>query len=85
MANLRHKALCVEQPLPVVSPLAVHLPDHLYPAFQWIDSASEWADALSDPLYPLRAYQNAVEHEQVDVTESELRDVIEWYREHGSA
>lgn len=57
------------------------LPPSLRAAYDWIDSASEWIEALRDPLYPVQAMQNAEECEQLDITESDLREVIEWFRE----
>lgn len=56
------------------------LPTHLFAAYDWIDSVDEWTAALSDPNYAAEAAANAREHDQADVTESDLRDVIAWRR-----
>jgi len=60
-----------------------HLPDALKPAYEWIDAAGEWYEAVQNPEeYARGAYANAVRCEQTDVFESDLVDVIEWYRDH---
>ena len=59
------------------------LPEQLHAAYDWIDSAGEWDEALADPNYAREAAENAAQHGQHDVTESDLDDVIEWYRKHG--
>jgi hypothetical protein len=56
------------------------LPQHLHAAYDWIDSAGEWTEALSDPGYAAGAYANAVEQNQSDVTQSDIEDAIEWFR-----
>lgn len=56
------------------------LPEHLYAAHQWISAAGEWNEAAASPKqYAKEAYENAVENEQFDVTESDLLEVIEWH------
>jgi hypothetical protein len=55
------------------------LPAHLHAAFDWIDSAGEWDEALAGPaVYAAEAFANAVEHDQADVTEADLLEVIRW-------
>lgn len=56
------------------------LPARLHAAYDWIDCVDEWEEALSDPNYAAEAYENAIEHDQFDVTESDLAEVIEWRR-----
>lgn len=56
------------------------LPARLHAAYDWIDCVDEWDEALSDPNYAAGAYENAIEHDQFDVTESDLEEVIEWRR-----
>lgn len=60
--------------------MSKQIPQHLHAAYDWIDCAGEWTEALSDPDYPSDAYANALEHDQTDVTEADLYAVIEWYR-----
>jgi hypothetical protein len=57
------------------------LPEHLYAAFNWIDSAGEWEQAMSDGDYARAAYHNALENDVTDVTEADLQEVIEWHRQ----
>jgi hypothetical protein len=58
------------------------LPDHLHAAWNWIDSAGEWEEALKSPKsYARAAYKNAVQHGTTDVTVSDLIEVIEWAAE----
>jgi hypothetical protein len=61
------------------------LPEHLHAAYDWIDSAGEWTEALSDPSYAAGAYANAVEQNQSDVTQSDIEDAIEWFRKQKAA
>lgn len=56
-------------------------PSELIAAYEWIDSAGEWDEALADPEYAYGAARNAAEND-VDVTETDLDRAIEWYREH---
>lgn len=58
------------------------LPEHLYAAFNWIDTAGEWDEAMSDPRYAADAARNHAEHypNDTDVTEDLLTEVIEWHR-----
>jgi len=52
-------------------------------AYDWIDSAGEWDEALADPdTYAAAAACNAEQHDVTDVTEAALVGAIEWYREH---
>ena len=55
-------------------------PESLCAAYDWIDSAGEWPDALSDPTYAHEAAENAKWHDRDDVTESDLDAVIAWMR-----
>lgn len=57
------------------------VPEQLHAAYDWIDCAGEWDEALSDPDYPADAAVNALEYNQSDVTEEDLYAVIEWYRD----
>ena len=59
------------------------LPEYLYAAYEWINCAGEWDEALADPKYAKQAYKNAIEHDVRDVTESDLADVIAWCRRYG--
>jgi hypothetical protein len=57
------------------------LPESLYAAHQWISAAGEWNEAVAEPKkYAREAAENAVENEQLDVTESDLLAVIEWHK-----
>ncbi len=57
------------------------LPEYLFPAYEWIDSAGEWDAALADPsVYAEGAKANAIESGCVDVNATDLREVIEWMR-----
>lgn len=60
------------------------LPEHLRAAYDWIDMAGEWSEALADPAYAAEACANAVAHDQADITECALDEVIEWYRAHAA-
>lgn len=55
------------------------IPERLHAAYEWIDCADEWAEALSDSDYPEHAAANAQEH-GYDVSESDLYAAIEWRR-----
>jgi hypothetical protein len=53
------------------------LANHLHAAYDWIDSAGEWDQAISNPAqYAREAAANAAEHDESDVTESDLLDAI---------
>ncbi len=56
------------------------IPERLHAAYEWIDCADEWAEALSDSDYPEQAAANAQEQGQRDVNESDLYAVIELRR-----
>jgi len=57
------------------------LPESLYAAHQWISAAGEWDDAVAEPeKYAAEAAANAVENNERDVSESDLLDVIAWYK-----
>jgi len=57
------------------------LPESLHAAYEWIDSAGEWAEALAGgDEHVAAAHRNAVENDVDDVTASDLADVIEWVR-----
>jgi hypothetical protein len=58
------------------------LPEHLHAAWEWIDSAGEWGDAIANPeTYARDAYANHQEHCDDDpgVTEDLLIEVIAWF------
>lgn len=57
------------------------LPEHLYAAHQWISSAGEWNEAVAEPAkYAAEAHANAVENDQLDVSETDLLEAIEWHK-----
>lgn len=57
------------------------LPADLYAAYEWIESAGEWTEALESPAaYAASAANNAHEHNVADVNESDLLEAIEWKR-----
>lgn len=58
--------------------MSTKLPEHLHAAFDWIDIAGEWAEALTDADYAREAFANAQQHGEADVTLGGLREVIEW-------
>ena len=54
------------------------LPESLHAAYEWIDSAGEWAEALAGgDEYVAAAHRTAVENDVDDVTASDLADVID--------
>jgi hypothetical protein len=63
-----------------------NLPAELHTAYEWIESAGEWREALAEPAsYAKAAAKNWREHREpgdTEVTESDLWDAIEWQREH---
>ncbi len=54
----------------------ITIPTRLHAAYEWIDSAGEWDDAVTDPSYAMGAYSNAVDNDVVDVTVDDLHEVI---------
>lgn len=62
------------------------LPERLYAAWEWIDSAGEWPLALTTGReYAKAAHANAVQHGQTDVTEVDIIEAIEWERSQWAA
>lgn len=58
------------------------LPIHLHAAYEWIDSAGEWDEALLNPSeYAEVAATSAEMHEHHEVTEGDLLSAIAWYRD----
>ena len=54
------------------------LPQRLHAAWDWIDSAGEWDDAIAAPsAYAGRAARNAKNHDH-DISKEELLEAIEW-------
>lgn len=57
------------------------LPEELFAAYEWIQSAGEWDEALAEPTkYAAEAAENARQNDVTDVTETDLLSVIEWFR-----
>jgi hypothetical protein len=56
------------------------LPEHLHAAYEWIDSADEWSEAIASPdSYAREAADNWSNNESGDeVTEADLLSVISW-------
>lgn len=59
----------------------VHLPSNLAPAYDWIESAAEWSEALKDPgAYAKSAAENCRENPSGDpVTEADILACIDWH------
>lgn len=57
------------------------LPGHLIAAYDWIDNAGEWTEALANPeKYASAASLRAVATETTWVTRTDLLEVIAWKR-----
>jgi hypothetical protein len=64
---------------------STRLPEHLYAAFDWIDAAGEWEEAMRAPTtYARAAAANARKHGE-RIGQSDLFEVIEWVRTTPSA
>lgn len=62
------------------------LPNRLHDAFNWIDSAGEWREALAVPsTYATAAAANARRSGERGVTRGDLIEVIEWVQAHPDA
>lgn len=56
------------------------LPEHLYNAYEWIDSADEWSEAVAGPSgYAAEAMANARREGDLGISEVDLLEVIDWY------
>jgi len=63
-----------------------HLPERLHTAFNWIDSAGEWQEALAAPsTYAFAAAANARRQGERAVTRHDLIETIEWVQAHPNA
>jgi len=59
------------------------LPEHLFAAYNWIETAGEWAEAIEQPhKYAPAALRNARRNEVLDIELSDLLEVIAWKVKH---
>lgn len=54
------------------------LPEHLHDAYEWIESAGDWDEAMTDPTYPEQAARNAREQGETNIHVDDLINAIEW-------